>query len=89
MRLDKFLKVSRLIRRRTLAKEVAEGGRIQVNGRAAKPATELKPGDLLTIQFGWRVLQVRVLQLWATASVAEAPDMYEVTSDARVPTEES
>lgn len=81
MRLDKFLKVSRIIKRRTLAKEVAEAGRIQVNGRVAKPGTDLKEGDTLTIDFGRRQLVARVLQLREQVRAAEAKEMYEVVEE--------
>lgn len=81
MRLDKFLKVSRIIKRRTLAKEVAEAGRIQVNGKVAKPSTELKEGDELVIDFGRRQLTARVIQLRAVARAAEASEMYQVVAE--------
>lgn len=84
MRLDKFLKVSRLIKRRTLAKEVAEGGRIAINDRTAKPATEVKAGDQLAINFGARQLRVQILEVRETARVSEAPGMYEVLADVRI-----
>lgn len=61
MRLDKFLKVSRLIKRRTVAKEVCDAGRVEVNGRPAKSATEVKPGDTIVIGFGPRQLKVEVV----------------------------
>ena len=63
MRLDKFLKVSRIIKRRTVAKEVADKGRIQINGVLAKSSSTVKIGDLVKIQFGNRILEVEVLQL--------------------------
>lgn len=61
MRLDKFLQVSRLVKRRTLAKEICGKGKVSINGRVAKPASELKAGDLLKIDFGFRVLEVEIL----------------------------
>lgn len=81
MRLDKFLKVSRIIKRRTLAKEVAEAGRIQVNGKVAKPSTELREGDELTIDFGRRQMIAKVVLLKTTARVSEARDMYEIVAE--------
>ena len=60
MRLDKFLKVSRIIKRRTVAKEVADKGRIQINGVLAKSSSTVKIGDLVKIQFGNRILEVEV-----------------------------
>lgn len=63
MRLDKFLKISRIIKRRAVAKEVADKGRIQVNGKLAKSSTNIKIGDQLRIQFGNKVLEVAVEEL--------------------------
>lgn len=63
MRLDKFLQVTRLVKRRILAQEAVRAGRAQVNGRVAKPGTELKPGDTLALALGRRRLVVRVLDL--------------------------
>lgn len=60
MRLDKFLKVSRLIKRRTVAKDVSEQGRVWINNREAKPSTAVKVGDELTVQFGHKFVTVRV-----------------------------
>ena len=60
MRLDKFLKVSRIIKRRTVAKDVSEGGRVWINGREAKPSTTVKVGDELKIQFGQKTITVRI-----------------------------
>lgn len=83
MRLDKFLKTSRLIKRRSLAKEVGDQGRIEVNGRVAKPSTELKVGDIIKLNFGSRGLSVRVLGLASTARKDEAAEMYEVIEETR------
>lgn len=84
MRLDKFLKVSRLIKRRTLAKEVCDQGRVQVNGRVAKAGSELRVGDILTLDFGQRVLKVRVERLQDSARKEEAELLYTVLDDMRV-----
>ncbi|NLW16768.1 MAG: RNA-binding S4 domain-containing protein [Firmicutes bacterium] len=84
MRLDKFLKVSRLIKRRTLAKEVCEQGRVQVNGRVAKAGTGLEVGDILTLDFGQRVLKVRVERLQESVRKEEAQLLYTVLDDMRV-----
>lgn len=78
MRLDKFLKVSRLIKRRTVAKEVADQGRIEINGQTAKSSNQVKPGDDLLIKFGNRHLQVRVLELLESSKKEDAAKMYEV-----------
>lgn len=77
MRLDRYLKVSRLIKRRTLAKEVAENQRILVNGQLAKPAKELKIGDEITIEFGNKFVTVKVLSLDVSIKKADAVNMYE------------
>jgi ribosomal 50S subunit-recycling heat shock protein len=83
MRLDKYLKVSRLIKRRSLAKEVCDQGRIELNGRPAKASSELKPGDILTIDFGQRVLRVRVEKLAQTVRKEEADSMFTIVDDMR------
>lgn len=85
MRLDKFLKVSRLIRRRTVARGVAAAGRVLVNGRPAKPGTEVKVGDELTIDYGSRRLRVRVLGVPETARAGEAASLYEVLEETAPP----
>lgn len=83
MRLDKFLKVSRLIKRRTLAKQVVESERVFVNGRVAKPSTTIKVGDVITIQFGQKMVTVRVVRLQETSKKDEASTMFEVISEDR------
>lgn len=84
MRLDKFLKVSRLIKRRTLAKDVSDQGRIEVNGRVAKPSYELKLGDIITLNFGSRVIKVRVLRLENSVRKDESQEMYEIVDEFKV-----
>ena len=76
MRLDKYLKVSRLIKRRTVANEACDGGRVTVNGAPAKASRELKIGDVIEIRFGERATKVEVLSLAETVSKADAPAMY-------------
>ncbi|MCL6637354.1 MAG: RNA-binding S4 domain-containing protein [Alicyclobacillus sp.] len=78
MRLDKFLKVSRLVKRRTVAKELADAGRVDINGRPAKAATEVHLGDVVTLHFGNRTLVVRVAQLLDNPRKEMATNMYEV-----------
>ncbi len=81
MRLDKFLKVSRLIKRRTVANTVSEMGRILVNGNAAKPAKQLKVGDIIEIEYSNRVEKVEVLIIpTGNVSVQEAGSLYKVIS---------
>lgn len=74
MRLDKFLKVSRLVKRRTVACELCQGGHVKVNGNVAKPAAELKVGDILQIRFGNRLITARVEQVPVKAVPAQAAD---------------
>jgi ribosomal 50S subunit-recycling heat shock protein len=87
MRLDKFLKVSRLIKRRTLAKEVADQGRIMINGAVAKASSTVKVGDELTIQFGQKKLTVKVTDLKETTKKEEAANLYEVIREERIDAE--
>lgn len=85
MRLDKFLKVSRLIKRRTLAKEVCEGGAVQVNGRPAKASTEVKAGDILTLTLGNRWLTVEVLATPEHVTADGARELYRVLAEGKSP----
>jgi ribosomal 50S subunit-recycling heat shock protein len=87
MRLDKFLKVSRLIKRRTLAKEVSDQGRILVNGVQAKAGTNVKVGDELTVRFGQRVVTVRIENIKETSKKEEAAEMYTTLKDERISVE--
>ena len=81
MRLDKYLKVSRIIKRRPVAKEAGDGGRVSINGRPAKPAADVKEGDILEIRFGDKVSRYRVLKVAERALKADASDMYEILTD--------
>ncbi len=78
MRIDKFLKVSRIIKRRTVANEVCAAGRVQVNGRPAKPSTEVVETDRIDIAFGNGVTSIRVLSVKETTRKNDASDMYEI-----------
>jgi len=82
MRLDKFLKVSRIIKRRTVANDVCSMGRVTVNGRAAKPSVKLKVGDVVTIEFGNGNVSFRVLKLETTVRKEDATEMYELIEEA-------
>lgn len=84
MRLDKFLKVSRLIKRRTLAKEVADQGRISINGQVAKASTNVEVGDELIIQFGQKQVTVKVESLKEVVKKDEATTLYTVIKEERV-----
>ena len=76
MRLDKFLKVSRLIKRRTVANEACDAGRVSVNGRVVKASYDVKLGDVIEIQFGQKKLRVEVLQVAETVRKDDAAAMY-------------
>lgn len=78
MRLDKFLKVSRIIKRRTVAKDFAEHDRVMVNGRVAKPSTNIKKGDRITIQVGNRTTVYEVLDIKDNVAASEAKNLYRV-----------
>ena len=81
MRLDKFLKVSRLIKRRTVANEACDSERISVNGRNAKASYDVKVGDQITVAFGSKSVTVRVLEIKDTTKKSEAGGMYEIISE--------
>ncbi|MCM3575864.1 MULTISPECIES: RNA-binding S4 domain-containing protein [Mesobacillus] len=85
MRLDKFLKVSRLIKRRTLAKEVSDQGRISINGVPAKASTNVKVGDELAIRFGQKVVSARIERIQETSRKDEAAGMYTLLGEERIP----
>ena len=76
MRLDKFLKVSRLIKRRTVANEACDAGRVLVNGAVAKASVKVKPGDIIEIQFGTKTVKVEVLDIKDTSKKEEAKDLF-------------
>ena len=76
MRLDKYLKVSRLIKRRTVANEACDGGRVSVNGKVAKASQDVKPGDLIELAFGERRVRVEVVSVDEHATKSAAPAMY-------------
>ena len=84
MRLDKYLKVSRIIKRRPVAKEVADKGRIKVNGVLAKSSTDLKVNDQIEVRFGNKVLTVKVSVLWDSTKKEDASKMYEIISETRI-----
>ncbi|MCI6552714.1 MAG: RNA-binding S4 domain-containing protein [Lachnospiraceae bacterium] len=76
MRLDKFLKVSRLIKRRTVANEACDAGRVSVNGKPAKASANVKQGDIIMIQFGNKEVRVEVLDVQETVKKDEAKDLF-------------
>ncbi|AEG58485.1 RNA-binding S4 domain-containing protein [Desulforamulus ruminis] len=78
MRLDKFLKVARVIKRRTLAKEVCDSGHATVNGRVAKAGLEVKPGDRVELNFGSRKVIFEILEIKETIPAKEADRLYKI-----------
>ncbi len=81
MRLDKFLKVSRVIKRRTVANDVCSAGRVTVNGKVAKPSVKLKEGDVVSIVFGNGVVTFKVLRIDQQVRKEDASSMYEIIED--------
>ncbi|MBQ7455753.1 MAG: RNA-binding S4 domain-containing protein [Clostridia bacterium] len=81
MRLDKFLKVSRIIKRRTVAKEACDGGRVTIGGKVAKAGTEVKAGDVLEIRFGARLGRYEITDVREVVRKENAAEMYRVLSE--------
>ncbi|HFH9280225.1 TPA: RNA-binding S4 domain-containing protein [Streptococcus agalactiae] len=88
MRLDKYLKVSRIIKRRPVAKEVADKGRVKVNGVLAKSSTDLKLNYQVEIRFGNKLLTVKVLEMKDSTKKEDAIKMYEIINETRIETDE-
>lgn len=78
MRLDKYLKVSRIIKRRTVAKEACDGGRVKINDKTAKAGTEVKEGDIIEISFASKTLKARIINLAQNVRKEDAVGMYEI-----------
>ena len=78
MRLDKYLKVSRIIKRRTVANDACDGGRVEVNGKTAKASYEVKVGDVIVLSFGARQVKVRVTEINEYVKKEQAGSMYEI-----------
>lgn len=81
MRLDKYLKLSRVIKRRTLAKEIIDIGLVTINSKVAKPSSEVNEGDILCLTLGERVLTIKVCNVLANASKKDSKEMFEVIKD--------
>lgn len=81
MRLDKYLKVSRLIKRRTVANEACDAGRVLVNSKPARASYEVKPGDVLEISLGSRSIRAKILGVSETAGKESASDLYQILSE--------
>jgi len=84
LRLDKFLKVSRIIKRRTLAKDFCDQKQVLVNGTTAKAGTVVKPGDFIEVNFGQRRLKARIIELRETVPARQAAELYELLEDYRL-----
>jgi len=76
MRLDKYLKVSRIIKRRTVANEACDAGRVEINGRPAKASVDVKPGDIVAIKFGDKITKLEILEVKETTRKEDAQGMY-------------
>lgn len=81
MRLDKYLKTARILKRRTVSKELADQDRVYVNGKIAKPSTDVKVNDIIKVIFGYRELTVRVLMIQKQVSKSDAALMFEVVEE--------
>lgn len=81
MRIDKFLKVSRIIKRRTVAKQIVDSERVEINGRTAKSSTVVKVDDIVTIHFGNKVVKIKVLELKDSTKKSDALNMFEIIEE--------
>lgn len=81
MRLDKYLKVSRIIKRRTVANEACSGGRVTLNGKVSKPGAEVKPGDIMTIRFGDHVGRYEIISVPGTVRKDGASELYRILEE--------
>ena len=84
MRLDKYLKTARILKRREAAKELALQGRIQINGRIAKPSTEVEVGDVLRLEFGYRILEIKILDIQKQVSKQNASLLFEILKEEKI-----
>ena len=85
MRLDKFLKVSRLIKRRTVANEVSDTGRVLINGNPAKPAKQIKENDIIEIEYATRTTKAKVLKVpTGNVSIQQAQELYEIVEQKQI-----
>lgn len=84
MRVDKYLKTARILKRREAAKELALQGRIQINGRIAKPSTEVEVGDVLRLEFGYRILEFKILDIQKQVSKQNASLLFEILKEEKI-----
>ena len=80
MRLDKYLKVSRIIKRRTVAKEACESGRVSINGKVAKPSSDIKEDDIIEIRYAEKILKAKIVNISEHVYKEQAKQMYEIIS---------
>lgn len=88
MRLDKYLKVARILKRRTVSKELAANSRVMVNGKIAKPSKEINVGDIIEITYGERVLKIKVAEVKENVRKNDASVLYEVLDEYRINVED-
>lgn len=84
MRVDKYLKTARILKRREAAKELALQGRIQINGRIAKPSTEVEVGDVLRLEFGYRILEIKILDIQKQVPKQNASLLFEILKEEKI-----
>ena len=84
MRVDKYLKTARILKRREAAKELALQGRIQINGRIAKPSTEVEVGDVLRLEFGYRILEIKILDIQKQVSKQNTSLLFEILKEEKI-----
>jgi ribosomal 50S subunit-recycling heat shock protein len=84
MRVDKYLKTARILKRREAAKELALQGRIRINGRIAKPSTEVEVGDVLRLEFGYRILEIKILDIQKQVSKQNASLLFEILKEEKI-----
>lgn len=85
MRIDKYLKASRIMKRRTIANELAASQRVMINSRTVKPSHEVNPGDTVTVTFGRRQIEIRVTSVCEPKKKKDAAEMYEIISETTLP----
>ena len=84
MRVDKYLKTARILKRREAAKELALQGRIQINSRIAKPSTEVEVGDVLRLEIGYRILEIKILDIQKQVSKQNASLLFEILKEEKI-----
>ena len=84
MRLDKYLKVSRIIKRRTIAKGISDLGFVKINDRNAKPSSEVKPGDIVELTLGERIITIKIISTTVSTKKEDARDSYEIIKEEKI-----